>query len=39
MEKNLDTVKSFLTPYTPLSRENELRERIPVSHDNFFKSI
>ena len=25
--------------YWPEARENELREQIPVPHDNFFKSI
>ena len=25
--------------YTPKSRENEVRERIPVPHDNYFQSF
>ena len=32
-------VKSWILINELISRENELRERIPVPHDNFFKSI
>ena len=31
-------VKSWILINELISRENELRERIPVPHDNFFKS-
>ena len=41
--KNLWVVLSFnarkAIPHYTKIRKNELRERVPVSHDNFFKSI
>ena len=38
----IEAINSLAVPVVQYSfgtRENELRERIPVPHDNFFKSI
>ena len=37
-QKIMSLVLEFLFSHTD-TRENELRERIPVPYDNFFKSI